>query len=461
MKSSLKWFGVVTIVTLSSIVVVAQSQGPSAKPQSVATGKSSLSKGGSYYVTASALNFRKEASLSNEAVIGKLSQNDQVEVLDLLDGSTPLVRVKVVKSQDLSVGAEGFVSADYLRKEIVKVSQGLSKYILIQNVATERARVYERCTASPGCPHRMIFESEMVVGRTEGGMKDPQRYLTWLGRYKITEWRKFYEDGEGHYPSWYHPDYPAVPYNPSNARIWMSKKVMPNKQGHMRGAFGWYTALTGPNSNYQWVHGTMGWGIEADRYIRYTRGFWVNLFANPRSAGCTRFENRAIAYLRHILSVGTEIVRVYAKEGYRDPNRTAYASQAQPMAWEWILTTEGVQQDGPTADRNSVLARGVPTSRILEYGSYNVDRYPDAMGINPNAESRTGKSGNSYEIDESEFHGVFLVDEGRFIDYQHPRGLPRGGFEESQLPEYLRTNGPAVLAKRESQRVKVDMNDTP
>lgn len=421
----------------------------SGQKSQVAMGKKGLQLGAKVFVASDALNFRKAPSLSSDVVIGKLALNDEVQIVDLLDSATALIKVKILKSSKFEAGSVGFVSADYVKKEVTKTSAGgPSKYIVIQNVATEKTRVYERCTATPGCAHKMVMETEFVAGRTEGSMKDPNRYLTWLGRYKITEWKKFYEDGESHYPSWYHPNYPAVPYNPSDAKIWFSKSVMPGGQGSMRGAFGWYTAFVAPNSNYQWIHGTIGWGIEGDRYIKYTRGFWVNIFGNPRSSGCTRVENRAIAYLRDILEVGTEIIRVYAKEGYRDSARARYQGHEQSLPWEWILTKESVQANGATSARNSVMARNVSNSMILEYGTYNVDRFPDAMGISPSESQRSGKSGNTYKIDESEFQGTFLVDEGQFVGYKHPRSLPKGGFAENDLPEYLRTGGSFKLAPR-------------
>ncbi len=334
----------------------------------------------------------------------------------------------------------------------------LSQYIVIQNIATEQLRVYERCTLYPECPHRMIMETEIVVGRThaepdkEKKINDPNRFLTWVGRYKLTEWKKFYQDYKAHYPSWYHPDYPPIPQKP-RTKQWFAKELMPNGVGSARGAFGWYTAMVEPNSNQQWIHGTYGWGRDRNKYIHYTRNLWVNIFANPRSSGCTRVENQAIAYLRHLLPVGTEIVRVYAHEGYRDPNRTAYNAAARPVAWDWVLTTEGVQKDGPDSDRQAVLERRISPASFIEQGTYAIDRYPDAKGIMPKEPYYSGKSGNTYAIHDNEFQGVYLVDEGRFIYYRHPTPLPRGGYEETELPENLRTSGDFVMAQRGPEKV--------
>lgn len=313
----------------------------------------------------------------------------------------------------------------------------LSKYILVQNVATERSRVYERCQSSP-CRHKLIFESEMVVGRQEGDWNNPSRFITWLGRYKLTKWVKFYEDNERHYPSWYHPQYPQLPRPSSrdqlSATMWMSRDALPNGQGNGRGAFGWYAAMVGPNANSQWIHGTYGWGIEGDRYIEYTRSFWVNLFANPRSAGCTRFENRAVAYLRHILGEGTDVVRIYARETYLDETLAAYRSRPQAKNFPWILTTEGVKQtNAATIEANAVRARGVKASQVLESGNYTVDMVPTAVGLSGGNRS-SGSSGNTYGIPQNLFNGYFLVDAGLTYEYRHPRGLAVGGFADRGLP---------------------------
>ncbi|MFN7453366.1 MAG: hypothetical protein ACK5RO_01770, partial [Pseudobdellovibrionaceae bacterium] len=90
------------------------------------------------------------------------------------------------------------------------------------------------------------------------------------------------------------------------------------------------------------------------------------MFGNPRSSGCTRLENRAVALTRHLLPVGTEVIRVYAMEGLRDTSLSRYSLQREKRPWEFILTKEGVRQsNGPTIDRSAVLARGVPSSSYL------------------------------------------------------------------------------------------------
>ena len=81
---------------------------------------------------------------------------------------------------------------------------------------------------------------------------------------------------------------------------------------------------------------------------------------------------------------------------------------------------------------------------ILENGSYLVNQYPTAVVLNKNAgwiARIKGKSGNTYNIDDNDFHGVFLVDEGRFIGYSHPSSLPVGGYDDHSMPNYMTAYG--------------------
>lgn len=407
--------------------------------------KSAIKVGSTMFVATDKLNLRNKASLGSDAVVGSLKLNDQVQIVDTMGSSTPLVKIKIIKSSsaDNSMGAELYVSGDFLSKQTSTVSAetgDLSKYILIQNIATERARIYERCTATPGCPHRMIMETEMVVGQIKGG----DETATWAGRYKISQWVKFYQDGAAQYPSWYDPGSPALPDPGSSMGSWVSKKLLPNGKGSVRGAFGWYAAMVAPNANYQWVHGTMGWGADGDTFIQAPKKGLISIFKDLRSHGCTRVENRAAAFMRHYLTPGTEVLRVYAMEGLRDKSLARYQGQTSTKPWEFILTKDGVRQsNGPSADRATVLSRGVTNDRILEQGTYDVDQYPTMVRLVEDAskgERRKGKSGNTYGIDDSSFRGTFLVDEGRFVDYSHPAGIDVGGFE-NRMPEYFKTSG--------------------
>lgn len=398
--------------------------------QQVTYEKKAWSKGIVLFVVADSLSFRASKDLSNEAVTGKLTKGDQVQLLDVLGGSgNSLVQVKIKKTNgDLEAGATGFVDGQHLSKEAQDLSSSgkPSKYFVIQNVATERTRVYERCMAK-GCAHRLVMETDFLAGRAEPGVTNKKNSLTWLGRYKITGWKKFHQDDKGHYPSWYNQDYPQVPYNPSNSRIWFSKNMMPSEKGVSRGAFGWYTAMLAPNANSQWIQGSFGWGAETDKYLRLMRNEWVNVFNDPSIAGNTRHENRAVALMRELLENGTEVIRVYAREATRDSSLARYTLQAETQPWEWILTKEGVNANGPSSGRAGVQARQTPLTQILEYGTYQVDQFPDALPFSKN-------SGNIYELAPHEMKGVFFVDEGRLRGYAHPGSLPVGGFSEKSLP---------------------------
>ena len=421
------------------------------------TSRAELKVGVRYYISADVLNIRSGPS-PKAASLGLLTMNDEVEILNLDTADKSMVEVKLIKTMsvlNINLGTRLFLASDFLSVEPIKNAIGsgsLSKYIVVQNVASERMRVYERCTTSPGCANRLVFETEMVVGRPEGPKDDKTAFLTWLGRFKIVEWVKFYEDNNRHYPSWYHPNYPAVPPPGAGAGKWLKEKYLPNPgQGTYRGAFGWYAAMIGPQANSQWIHGTYGWGSDGDKFIDYTRRGLINVFGNPRSSGCTRLENRAVAYARHLLPPGTEVLRVYAVEGYRDASLSAYQGQRTTVPWNFILTKEGYQRNGTSADANSVLKRNVTQDQILESGNYQVDQYPSAIPLKKKAgwSSRiSGKSGNSYGIPDSSFRGVFLVDEGKFIGYQHPAGLQVGGYPDKRIPDALQTSGSYTLATK-------------
>ena len=460
-------FAMATAAISISIATPVQAQDLDQAPVTAAPlqgAKLTLKVSDELYVSAGRLNLRSQPSLSADSVIGVLEQNDKVQILDLLDGSTALVKIKILESQDrsLNTGADYYVSADYLSANPVAISAASdntpSKYFVVQNIATEKMRIYERCTATPDCPHRLVMETDIVAGRPEGdkATKDQTAFVTWLGRYKIADWVKFYQDVGERYPSWYDPTYPDLPKPGASPSSWLSKKYLPNKEtGEMRGAFGWYAAMVGPNSNSQWIHGTIGWGSDGDKFINYTRNLFVNLVADPRSHGCTRLENRAVAYARHLLPIGTELLRVYAVEAYRDESRSAYASQAQPLPWNFILTKENVRgSNGVDSDAQMTMARNIDSRLILEQGSYQVDQYPNGVPFKDGAGwiSRIkGKSGNTYNIEDNEFSGVFLIDEGRFIGYHHPASLPVGGFTNREIPAGLQTSGSYQLVTKKNR----------
>lgn len=462
--------------------------------------KSQLSTGKRYFISTNALNVRSSNSTTEKNIVGQLSINDEVEVYDLLNAATPLVQIKVIKSASLAsdVAPELFISKDYLSEQSLFAES--NKYFVIQNIATEKTRVYERCTETPNCPHKLILESDMVVGRPEEGTKqDRHAFKTWLGHSKISEWVKFYQDGSGHYPHWYRAgqslkSIPA-PLTEGVSKVVASRRWMvKDSKGDstIYGAFGWYAAKVTPadetnGMNYQWIHGTIGWGKDGDAAIDLTRGIFMNMFSNPGSAGCTRLENRAVAYLRSLLAPGTDIYRIYAQESTREKEKISglfkkkvsplprYADKFdRPGRWDYILLTDGAQKSGGlTADAKTIIEKAIPVingQNLIEKGSYEIDQYPNAMGRNYNTTASSGKSGDRYQIDSgrpgepSNFRGYFLVDEGRLIDYKHPSSVATKGVIKvsglaefrNSVPEFLATSGshnpPEVEYKKEQNQ---------
>ena len=320
------------------------------------------------------------------------------------------------------------------------------KYFIIQNVATERNRVYEKCQEDPttkacinGTKNRLVFETEVVVGGDNHMEK-----RTDLGVQNIDHWEKFYQDNNGHYPSWYDHAYPPTPKG--GFLKWQKKSAMPNSAGEMRGAFGWYAAIMTPSESGQWMHGTIGWGKDKDDFIKIAHGkgigFFGKLFSDMRSHGCTRHENRAIAYLQSLVPAGTAVIKIYAKEGLADPTLARYEAQKTPSIWNWILTKEDVRSHNPkTSTASEVQARGVPANMILDQGTYEVNRYPHVQEIT-NKDAESGKSGDTYKIfRDSPPQGLFLVDEGVVTrDYRHPAGLGVDGISGFKAGEKLVPN---------------------
>lgn len=436
--------------------------------------KSQLTVGRQYYISADRLNVRASTQTADSSnVVGRLALNDIVEIVDLLNEGTALVGVRIIKSESYKPKGDLklYVSKDYLSLgALTQEVTGAGKYFVIQNVATEVTRVYERCTTTPDCPHRLVLETEMVVGRPEEGTRDDRyAFTTWLGHARISEWIKFYQDGQAHYPHWYRAgqSLSSIPEKaPGNAAgkpdpsfFWARKWTTKDGQGKdtIYGAFGWYAAKVTPGGadeglNYQWMHGTIGWASDKQAPIQLTRTFMLNLFSNPGSAGCTRLSNGQVSFMRHLLPVGTDIYRVYAKEATRqDPCaarnfwRTCkqeniipqYANQRSPKPWEYIMLTDGAQRSGGlTADADTIRRMGVPVipgSNLIERGTVEIDQYPTPISLDYLQTAASGKSGDRYRIDEetgrspTNFRGVFLVEEGRFVDYAHPSPQATGG----------------------------------
>jgi hypothetical protein len=401
-----------------------------------------------FYISAESIRVRATPeTVTAENVVGRLYINDQVEVIDATPiGKDAFVKVRVISSTSSLPGdRELYVSSKYFnaeRKAIDPVATSIqapaadtpkvigqkpaktNRLFVVTNVATEKLRVYERCLPEEGCVNRMILETDVVNGEDDDGTR------TEIGFYQVSHWIKFYEvyrSGAKTYPAWYKPGYPAVP-EPGNRTAWFNSAYMPNGEGDMRGAFGWYTTFVGPNANGQWTHGTAGWGKDKKDFILFKESFWgklTNLFTSIRSHGCTRVDNESIAYLRGLVPVGTPLIKIYAREAYRDPSRSMYPKNAG--RWEYILTKNGHQakNNHQLADRQTVLNQGTPQSEWLDQGVYEVDQTPDVA------------DGDLYKLGGSAFRGHFVVDEGTVVNYQHPSGIKRGGYSDQLVPAYM------------------------
>ena len=411
---------------------------------------------GKRYVHATRLRVRSSASLAGISnVVGILNTNDEVVIMSEAD-ENGMVLIAIVKSQAvIKEAAEYYTSSKYLSKQPQTrrvQSDNKYKYFMIQNIASEKMRIYEKRCNNGGCAHKMIFETGIAVG--EDSKKNPG-LRTIAGYYHFNRWVKFYQDGAGRYPSWYHPNYPMPPGPKKGVSAWTKKKVLPYAGAKVRGAFGWYTAFPGPNAAAQWTHGTLGWGADKDKYIKVTRGFWANVFADPRSHGCTRTDNESIAYVRSLLPAGTPLIKVYAKEAYADANLTEYTEESKN--WNYILTKNGSREDGELADRERVLSNGTPKSQWLEEGTYVVDLMPSAKRFKGGKSgAKNGKSANVYAMEESDMNGVFLVDAGLLVNYRHPSKIRVGGYKDQTLPGYVisQSQDYTLPSKRKKDRDK-------
>lgn len=416
-----------------------------------------------FYISAESIRVRTSADTDTaDNIVGRLYINDQVEVVDATPiGKDALVKVRVISStSQIPGGKELFVSSKYFNAEPKKVDPvatsiqapaqdtptvlgqkpaKTNRLFVVTNIATEKLRVYERCLPGEGCVNRMILETDVVNGEDDDGTR------TNVGFFQVQYWVKFYEvyrAGAYTYPAWYKPGYPAVP-EPGNRTAWFDSQYMPNGKGDMRGAFGWYTSFVGPNADGQWTHGTAGWGKDKKDFILFKESFWgklVNLFTSIRSHGCTRVDNESIAYLRSLVPVGTPLIKIYAREAYRDQTRAMYPKNAG--RWEYILTKNGYQakNNHQLADKATVLAQGTPQSDWLDQGVYTVDQMPDVA------------EGDLYKLGSSAFQGHFIVDEGTVYNYRHPSGIKRGGYSDQLVPPYMVTSNGDIKGEARQNR---------
>lgn len=281
------------------------------------------------------------------------------------------------------------------------------KFFMIQNIATEKVRIYRNCASKDEaghCQHKMVLETDMTAGEDE-----PTRRSI-LGSYAVTGWTKFYQDHELLFPSFFDPKYPTLPKEGAELKDWMSKDLLPGGKGKMRGSFGWYTAKVGPDASEQWTHGTFGWGKDGGKFITESKDVKMDL----RSRGCTRIENQAIAFMREFMPERSKIYKVYAKESVQDAKLTRY--QEKNKLWNWVLSKDGVRS---TTSKPGVKAN--EGKEVLDKGTYELDQKPKAA------------KGNVYKIKAESFKGTFNVDTGRFVGYEHPKEIRVQGKQPYKL----------------------------
>jgi hypothetical protein len=385
-----------------------------------------------------------------------LERGDEVQIVDPTPvGEDRLVRIRIIEQEPDSPSVQqpaatprpvepeiAYVPAEYLQTNPVTRTQQVidaDRYVVIQNIATEKLRVYE--VAPLGQPNRLVLETDMIAGENNPG----KTRRTAVGSYKILSWHKFYQDAAGLFPSWYDAQSPDLPLPGASLEDWTQKYFLPKKKsgepsGLVRGAFGWYTAKLGPNAFTQWTHGTLGWGADRDRFIQIPKSQLAQFYSDPRSFGCTRVENQAIAYLQDLLPVGTKMIKIYAKESARSTAATTGAA----TSWEWILSKDGVRSANPTtSNRAAQLLRDVKNEQVLEQGIYQIDTTPNPVAFKKEVKGDrlsaviVRPEANLYDLNESSFKGEFLVDEGRLVGYSHPKELRKGGYTDHLLPRAI------------------------
>ena len=376
------------------------------------------------YVRPGRICARKTPDETCEQTDTIIEQNDEITVVDPTPkGDQGLIEVEVTDKDkpDAPLGPI-YIPPQYISKEPVsppREEADADRYFVVQNIATEKLRVYENC-GGRSCAHRLVLETDMVVGQNE------KHRRSLLGSYRITKWFKFYEDYDNEYPSWFNPTYPAIPRAGADLKDWTKKDLLPRSSASVRGAFGWYTAFIGPNADEQWTHGTWGWGADGDKFIQALRSSPLDQNSLLASHGCSRVENQAIAYMREILPPGTKLIKIYAREAKL---KDVVGKQTQ---WPWTLTKSDVDKENGSSAHPSFTE---DESEVLESGVYNVNSQPTVVALTVGGDPH--RNGNSYEIPLSSFQGRFLIDQGRLEDYRHPKNLEVGGHADKTLPSVV------------------------
>jgi hypothetical protein len=409
---------------------------------------SAISSGIEAFVVPDRLRGRDNPEQSAEEAPCVLESNDKIRLVSTSltparEDEEGLVLVEVIETQQEACQRRRvFVPIRYLAHQpIAKSGTQLAadRYFMIQNLATEKVRIYVRAERR-GEAHRLVLEADMIAGEN-----DPARTRrSAVGSYRIESWHKFYEDTQSLFTPWYEPGAPALPLPGASLAEWTKSDYLPIRDGRrtgiLRGAFGWYTAKISPNAFAQWTHGTLGWGQDGDRFIKISRDELTNHYSDPRSFGCTRLENAAIALTQDLMPVGARIIKIYAREDVGDAELKRYAGQAPTSQWDWVLSRDGFRSSNPASSALSAQTLGgVKEEDVLERGRYVMDTRPDSVPISQ-GHAGIDQTGNLYEIPAQDFRGVFLVDEGRLVNYAHPRDLRRGGHNDQMLPSFLKAH---------------------
>jgi hypothetical protein len=425
-----------------------------------------------YYISKNNVRVRSAPDTKSK-ILGYLSLNDRVKIINpTIVSKSNMVEIVIVETYDpIEKSDKRYVSLDFLSVKIIDYKEFVGEYYIVINVATETLRLYKRICPDNSCPNKMIMETEVVVGEDIDHPKEEKgKGRSILGSYRITGWSKFYQDGAGHYPAWYREGYPEMPKAGASWNKWMSQKIMPisedgKRVGVMRGAFGWFTAFVAPEPFAQWLHGTLGWGSDKDKYITRVKKNLINIVSDPRSSGCTRNNNEAIAYLRSMIDMGTPIIKIYAKEEILDSTLSNYPIQSEE--WNYILTKNrshavkredvlknlGVTfQDVETfleakkSGGEIILDPTNTLNQVLEAGTYALDVHPDVISYTPGEKlgklgRAVGRKGNVYGIKEKNMHGIFYIDAGVLASYAHPETvLELSGFLDEVTPPWMESS---------------------
>jgi hypothetical protein len=423
-----------------------------------------------YFVSGEGIRVRSAPDEFGE-ILGHLSLNDQVRLIEsavIYNGD--YVEIEIIKTNNtIDESARYFSAKAYLSEKYVDYREFTGKYFIVVNVASETLRLYERSCIFEDCKNIMLMETEVAVGEDKNNPKtDTGKARSLLGSFRLTGWTKFYEDGAGHYPAWYNENYPEVPKAKAHdPKAWFNPRYMPansrgKKRGKMRGAFGWYTAFMTPNHYSQWLHGTIGWGEDKDYYIKSVKKLLTNIFLDPRSSGCTRNNNEAIAYLRQLINIGAPIIKIYAEEKIFDPILANYPIETSH--WNYVLTKNKVKKSdreevlnylGITAEEldaywaikkagdSITLDPSNPLNQVLEVGTYQIDSHPDSIIFTPGErmsrmERKLGRKGNVYGVQSKDMRGVYYIDTGILKNYEHPKSILQvSGFPDEVIPPWM------------------------